>query len=454
MKTKPLILIALFIALFSCRQPESPADGYIAKNDKVRLIQLDPEHSHAVAAQTQALKNLDSTVYVYAPDSAAIQEYLARIQFLNESKQMPFKWHEVVYAGTDYLARMAQDRKGNVVVLAGNNRKKIDYLEQAVNAGMNVFSDKPMVINSDGFERLKKVYEEADKKHLLVFDMMTERYTILNKIQRSLMQDTILFGKLKQGSPDHPAILESSVHHFYRGGKGSRPAWYFDVKQQGEGIADVTTHLIDLTFWKAFPEQIIDYAKDVKVISASHSPVNFTEAEFTKATSLPDIPESLGSYRKDSLLEVMCNGVINYRIKGVYTRVKVDWRVIMPEGGNDLRAAYAEGTKATILISQEYGQNQPVLLVQKANNISDLKFQKNLIQALGRLLLGYPGVSVAVRNHHPAEINIPENLNSPHDPTFQIYLSYLRNGGLPQWEVPNTLAKYYLTTKALDMANK
>ncbi|MFQ8805711.1 MAG: putative oxidoreductase C-terminal domain-containing protein [Alistipes indistinctus] len=33
----------------------------------------------------------------------------------------------------------------------------------------------------------------------------------------------------------------------------TRPAWYYDVTQQGEGIADVTTHLIDLAAWKCFP---------------------------------------------------------------------------------------------------------------------------------------------------------------------------------------------------------
>ncbi len=397
---------------------------------------------------------MDSTVYVYAPDSLSIHEYLSRIRSVNISNELPFKWREVVYTGTDYLERMIQDHKGNVVVLAGNNQKKIEYLEQAVNAGMNVFSDKPMVINPEGFEHLKKVYDEAEKKHLLVFDMMTERYAMLNKIQRSLMQDTVLFGKLKKGSPDHPAILESSVHHFYRGGKGSRPSWYFDVKQQGEGIADVTTHLIDLTFWKAFPDQIINYKSDINVLSATHSPVYFTRNEFSKATSLPDIPESLSSYMKDSLLGVMCNGAIDYQIKGVYTRVKVDWRVIMPEGGNDLHTAYAEGTKTTILISQEYGQERPSLLVQKAGNISDQKFQKNLIQALGRLLIGYPEISVAVKKEHPAEINIPENLNTRHDPSFQVFLSYLKNGGLPEWEIPNTLAKYYITTTALKVANQ
>ena len=32
------------------------------------------------------------------------------------------------------------------------------------------------------------------------------------------------------------------------------------------------------------------------------------------------------------------------------------------------------------------------------------------------------------------------------------YLQYLQDGKLPDWEVPNMIAKYYVTTHALEMA--
>jgi hypothetical protein len=34
------------------------------------------------------------------------------------------------------------------------------------------------------------------------------------------------------------------------------------------------------------------------------------------------------------------------------------------------------------------------------------------------------------------------------------FLEYLRKGNMPAWEVPNMLAKYYTTTKALELALK
>jgi len=36
---------------------------------------------------------------------------------------------------------------------------------------------------------------------------------------------------------------------------------------------------------------------------------------------------------------------------------------------------------------------------------------------------------------------------------MQRYLQYLKTGRLPAWEVPGMIAKYYTSTKALEIAN-
>ena len=432
----------------SCSQNTGPAN----KTGQFRIIQLDPTHGHAAAAQGEHLDGVDTDVYVYAPDKEAVAPYLDQINSFNTRKETPTKWKEVTYFGNDYLQKMAQEKKGNVVVLAGNNRLKIEYIEQSVNAGMNVFSDKPMVINPAGFERLKNVYRIASEKGLLLFDMMTERYTLLNRIQKSLMQDTLLFGHLLTGTADHPSVMESSVHHYYRGGKGTRPAWYFDVLQQGEGIVDVTTHLIDLSFWKSFPGQSINYQNDVKVIFAKHWPVTITKSEFCATTSLKEIPSSLSPYLKDSTLEVYANGSITYQVKGVYTCANVEWRAATPPGGNDLRNAYAEGTKSAVLIQQEFGQKSPKLCVQKGDKVSETDFRAALSTTMARLQNEYPGLSFSGEGK-TVQIILPTELKNSHDPTFKVFVGYLINKDMPKWEVPNTLAKYYITTTAFEMAN-
>ena len=447
MAAKILFLSIVLFSFFAC----SNKCGIIGKAGEIHLIQLDPTHSHAAAAQSDQLSALDTTVYVYAPDIGAVSSYFEQINNLNSRKENPTKWNEVSYFGNDYLEKMVSDRKGNVVVLAGNNRLKINYIEESIGAGMNVFSDKPMVINAAGFQRLKNAYHKAGEKGVLMFDMMTERYSLINKVQKSLMQDTLLFGKLVTGSQEHPAVMESSVHHFYRGGKGTRPAWYFDVLQQGEGIVDVTTHLIDLTFWKSFPDQVIDYSTDIKVLSARHGPVRLTTHEFSAATSLPSIPSSLEKYVKDSILTVYANGSITYLVKGIYSAVNVEWRPATPPDGNDLRNAYAEGTRSIILIRQEYGQKRPLLCIQKGEAIPEAEFKTQLNLSIGRLQKKYPGVSYSEEGGF-VQIILPSDLESSHDQTFKIFTEYLINRDMPLWEVSNTLAKYYITTTALEMA--
>ena len=123
---------------------------------------------------------------------------------------------------------MLTEQRGNVVLLAGNNGRKIDYIERSVGAGLNVFADKPLVIDSAGFARLERVFSQAGGKGVLVYDIMTERYDLLNILQRELMRDSALFGIIVKGTPQQPAVEVTSIHSFYKEVAGkplTRPAW-------------------------------------------------------------------------------------------------------------------------------------------------------------------------------------------------------------------------------------
>jgi hypothetical protein len=55
-------------------------------------------------------------------------------------------------------------------------------------------------------------------------------------------------------------------------------------------------------------------------------------------------------------------------------------------------------------------------------------------------------------------VMIPDALRIGHEAHFaqvtRNFLSYREKGKLPSWEVPNMLAKYWLTTTAKEMANQ
>jgi len=56
------------------------------------------------------------------------------------------------------------------------------------------------------------------------------------------------------------------------------------------------------------------------------------------------------------------------------------------------------------------------------------------------------------------EILIPESFKEGHESHFarvtEKYLEYLSKHNMPAWEVPNMLAKYYITTEAQKLASK
>lgn len=433
----------------------------IAQNQKeIKLITLDPGHFHAALVQKNMYPEVSPEVHVYAPAGNDLDFHLQRIQGYNTRTDNATHWQEKVYTGNDYFEKMLADKAGNVVVIAGNNRIKADYLEKSIKAGFHVLADKPMIINEKDFDKLKRTFATAAQKNVLLYDIMTERYEITTMLQREFSRLPAAFGKLEKGTPENPAVTKESVHHFYKYVSGSvltRPSWFMDVSQQGEGIVDVTTHLVDLIQWECFPEQIINYQQDIKINQARHWPTNMTLSQFktiTKTTGFPDYLKK--DVVNDTLLKVFSNGEINYQIKGVHAKASVIWAYQAPEGGGDTHYSIMRGTKANLIIRQGAEQNyKPTLYIEPVNPTNN--YEAELNKALTVIQKQYPGISLK-QNSKGWEVEIPEKYKEGHEAHFgrvtEKYLQFLKQGKLPAWEVPNMIAKYYTTTQALKMATK
>jgi predicted dehydrogenase len=264
--------------------------------------------------------DVDSTVYVYAPEGEELNNHLSLIDKYNSDPENPTSWNEIIYTGADFFEKMLKDKAGNVVMLASNNLKKTDYISQSINHGFNVLADKPMAIDAQGFKALKETFKNAQDKKLFLYDVMTERYEITNMLQREFSLIPEVFGTLETGSLENPAVTKESVHHFYKQVSGStlvRPAWFFDTNQQGEGIVDVTTHLVDLIQWGISPEQVIDYEKDIEMQSAKRWSTDLSLNEFNSITNLAAYPDFLNKDIENDSLKVYANGEVNYKLKGV-----------------------------------------------------------------------------------------------------------------------------------------
>lgn len=450
-----LLISILFTVLNSCQTPQ-PEN--VANVRSVHLVTVDPGHFHAALVQKYMYEDVDSVVHVYAPEGPDMQMHLTRIEGFNTRKDNPTRWKEEVYTGADFFEKMLSDKTGNVVVLAGNNQKKAEYIKKSLESGFHVLADKPMAINSAGFELLKEAFEIADEKGLLLYDIMTERHEITTVLQKEFSMLPEVFGTLEKGTPDNPAVTKESVHHFYKYVSGNvltRPAWFMDVEQEGEGIVDVTTHLVDLVQWECFPGQIIDYAGEIQVTDAKRWVTGLTLSQFRSITKLDEFPEYLKKdIVSDTVLNVYCNGEINYKIKGVNAKVSVVWAFRAPEGAGDTHYSVMRGTRANLIIRQGAGQQfKPVLYIEPV--VNDKNYAEILAGQLKSIQVKYEGIDLE-KTDAGWKVIIPARYHVGHEEHFaqvtEKFLGYLKKGDMPAWEVPNMIAKYFTTTKALEVA--
>ena len=421
------------------------------------LIVVEPGHFHAALVQKSMYPDVDSVVHVYASEGPDVKAYLDKIEKYNTRPEDPTKWSETVYTGSDFFDKMISEKKGNVVVLAGNNQKKTDYIKKSVDAGLNVLADKPMTITEAGFDELKAAFASAEKNNVLLYDIMTERYEITNTLQRELASLPGVFGEITKGTPEDPAVVKESVHHFFKYISGEpliRPTWFFDTEQQGEGIVDVTTHLVDLVQWSCLPNVSLDYQKDIELLSAKRIATQITPSQFKLVTKSETFPDFLKKDVKDTVLNVYANGAINYKVKGINARVAVYWNFQAPEGTGDTHYSIMKGTKASLVVRQGKEQNfKPVLYIESKE--SGKAYEDAVAAEFKSVQDKFPGIELK-KNSKGWEVVIPAKYDTGHESHFaQVankYMEYLKAGKLPEWEVPNMISKYYLTTSALKLA--
>ncbi len=429
--------------------------------DDVRLMTLEPGHFHAALIQKEMYPGVSAKVHVYAPLGFDLTEHLNRVARFNQRAEAPTKWELEVHTGPSSLSRMLAERPGNVVVLSGRNRGKIDRIKASVEAGLNVLSDKPCIIDAGDLPKLEAALDSAEKQKLIAYDIMTERSEMTTVLQRELIHDAGVFGELSRGSEAEPAVFMDSVHYILKlvaGAPNIRPAWFFDVQQQGEGLADITTHLADLVQWMLFPDQAINYRKDIEVLAAKRWPTMITAPQFQRVTNEPGFPEFLKKDMRGDQLEYYCNGWVAYRVRGVYAKLNVIWNY-EPMAGGDTHFAVFRGSKSRVEIRQGKEENyRPELYVVPQGAADKPEIRAALEKRVAALQAKYPGIGVEAAGAE-LRVTIPDKYRVGHEAHFaevtSRFLEYLRDPRrLPSWEKANMLSKYYLTTRAVEMSRR
>jgi predicted dehydrogenase len=416
-------------------------------------MMLAPGHFHAALVLKQATAGVHPRVHVYAPLDEDTLLFLDKVRQFNSRPADPTRWDLQLCAGDNFLARFLQQTPGNALVLSGRNSAKIDFMQKAAEQNLDILADKPWIVDAKDFPKLQEFFAATELRDVVAWDMMTERFEPLTKIQRELMRDPDIFGSPLVGTRDYPTLSLESIHYIKKTVAGEtlkRPIWWFNPTVAGTALTDVGSHLADLAMWLLFPEKAIDYQKDITIHNATAWPTMLEEYQFETITGGKAYPPELQPYVQDRTLHYAGNGSVDYTLCGAHVRITTIWEYESVDGPGDLHEATALGSKCRIAVRNSSSQHQLVVVPTKPS------FRQALFTALSRRSqnwqLLYPGLSVHDLGEE-FEVRIPTTLLGNHESHFasvlREFMTYFHNSRrMPAWEQPNLLAKYWLTTQA------
>ena len=420
---------------------------------KHTLIILNPGHFHAALTLRERNALIDDDIHVFAEDGPDVDSFVRLVHAFNDRPVNPTRWTLYVYRGADYLEKLLAQRPGEVVILAGRNNEKMPLIHFLHAQGFRVLGDKPWLIESEQIGLLREVTASAP----LAMDIMTERHEIANRVQRALAHQAAVFGDFRVDG-DQPAIAIRSVHHLCKNVNNQplqRPGWYFDPVIQGEGITDVTTHLVDLVQWMTGNSVRFDFDRDVERLSARQWPTAISRELFSRITGLEDFSKILHDRVAGGVLQYVCNAALSYRLRGIPVEIETLWGPDEAQGGGDLHRAILRGTKSDLIVDQ--GPETGFLTTLTINPVAGGKtFTDALTDAVAQMQTEFPGLGF-----EPAgaqfRITIPKALRTTHEQHFaavlQTFLTYLDEGTWPGNLGSDLDTKYTLLAQALELSH-
>jgi predicted dehydrogenase len=439
----------------------------------MRLIVLDPGHFHAALLQKDMYPELASRVSVYAPLGPELLDYLNRISLFNSRPDNPTRWDLDVYCTRNSLDELLRDRSGEVlrdsarevIVFTGRNRGKIDRMLSTLSAGLHVLADKPWIISSADMPKLERALDIADRNNLAAYDIMTERYEVTSELQRALVNTADVFGEPLKGTAENPGVTARSIHHVMKVVASvplRRPSWFFDIKEYGEGLADVGTHVVDLVQWTLLPDQLIDYRKDIQVLEGRRWPLTLSRDQYRRVTGDMDFADAIAPSVHVGKLDYYCNNAVHYTLRGIHVKMDILWNWEAPAGTGDIYEATFHGTKA----SAEIRQGAPERFTPELYIVPSAEHRAAVFSALkhkvSELQSEWPGLAIQLtgpQDSQEARLVIPDKFRVGHEDHFaqvaRRFLSYVKDPrSMPAWERNYMLAKYYVSTRGVELGEQ
>jgi predicted dehydrogenase len=419
------------------------------------LVFLEPGHFHAALTLRERNPRVSDEILVYSArprgHGGEVDEFLDLIEAFNRRPDRPTGWRAVLRAGPQPLARLIADRPGDVVILAGRNDRKMALARSLHDAGFHVLADKPWMTTAAAL---------ADARHVLgggacVMEMMTSRHAPAARIAERLVGESAIFGAFDTRAGEPPIRL-ASVHHREKSVNGAplrRPPWYFDVRVQGDGLADIPTHLVDQA--QRFVEAGATGSAGAELVSARRWSTAVPRTLFARVTGVAEFPSEVAADVDGDVLAYAGNAEMTFRLGGVDVSLTTRWDLTEPLGGGDAHSAILTGTAARLRIEQGPATGyRRRLLVEPREGRSQVGLA--LEKASSAWQSEFPGLR-AVATTGGFDIEIPATPGTAHESQFPLVLDeFLRTVDRDEWpdaRAAQTLAKYELLARALDQTH-
>lgn len=425
-----------------------------AADKKHTLVVVNPGHFHAGLTLRQRHPRLSDEVHVYAEDGTDLQDFLQIVNSFNQRREDPTSWAMHVYRGPDYMDALLRQPPGDVAIVAGKNNSKLSTMQRLHQAGIHSLGDKTWVTDTSQLQTLNAVTASPP----LMMDIMTERFEVATRLQKVLSTDEDIFGGYRDAGSE-AAVYFKSVHHLYKEVNGKplvRPMWYFDTEVQGEGITDVTTHLVDLAQWMVAGETGGDFERDVALTEARQWPTEIPLNILSRITGASDFPAEIRRHVHNGVLNYLCNANISYTLRGVPVEIDSIWDLAIPEGGGDTHYGILRGKRAYLIVDQgrETGFETRLRIVPVNNS-------RAYGEALGRSLRGLQKVCPGVGHKVDGDsylVTMPAILHTGHEARFaealNQFLGYVDAGRWPQSVSQELVTKYTLLARAYDLSHR
>jgi predicted dehydrogenase len=408
-----------------------------------RLCFLEPGHFHATLTLRERHAGVSDEVFVYAEDGPELRAFLALVDAFNTRGERPTAWRAAVRAGPDALGRLLRDRPGDLAVLAGRNDLKAGWMRGLHDAGMAVLADKPWLTGPEGLEDVRHVLRGGP----VAMEMMTGRHEVATAIEARLVAEPGIFGGWTDATGG-PAIRLESVHHLDKRVNGAplrRPAWYFDVRAQGDAIADIPTHLVDHV-------QRLVPGEPLSLVSARRWPTVVPREAFARITGVPEFPLSLSGSVEGGALAYLGCGELLFEAGRVPVRCRVRWDLTEPPGGGDSSLVLLSGGRADVRVEQSARTGWARRLSVEPRSGEALGVEAALRDAVAGWQDEWPGLAVA-RRQDALDVSIPAALRTPHETQFahvlDDFVGLVDASVPPSQRAAETLAKYELLARAM-----